>query len=298
MTMKPKYTAMLDWVRFTVPVETPKDEMLPPLQPFVDTGEVLKPYPNYDSVRSMVCGRIDWHSEKPVQRKMVTLTGKDCARYREMGLTDYFLCSWLFDVPGIHITRLDLTIDTDDARLRPAALATDWSSDRFKTRARMMSEIKGKNSEGKYAGHTVYVGSRSSEQFLRVYDKAAEQGTDGVLTRMELELKGQKAFEAIAAIANNSTRAAVVAAFRRFFSWSNAGWQSIISGNTVKVEALAEPDKDGRRAWVEKVALPAVVEEYLKGNEKVTLEITRAIKRRPLVDRDAEIRVEDSVQNN
>lgn len=42
-------------------------------------------------------------------------------------------------------------------------------------------------------GDTVYVGSRTSERFLRVYDKAAEQKIEGNWTRIEMECKGTRA---------------------------------------------------------------------------------------------------------
>lgn len=42
-------------------------------------------------------------------------------------------------------------------------------------------------------GWTVYVGSRTSEKFLRIYDKQAEAGLDQPLTRVELECKGDYA---------------------------------------------------------------------------------------------------------
>lgn len=43
-------------------------------------------------------------------------------------------------------------------------------------------------------GNTVYVGSRTSERFLRVYDKAAQMGLKGEnWTRIEMECKGERA---------------------------------------------------------------------------------------------------------
>lgn len=43
------------------------------------------------------------------------------------------------------------------------------------------------------SGQTIYVGSRTSEQMLRIYDKAAESNLPDDLTRFELECKGQMA---------------------------------------------------------------------------------------------------------
>jgi hypothetical protein len=45
-------------------------------------------------------------------------------------------------------------------------------------------------------GETLYVGSRKSDRFWRVYDKALEQAVPGPLYRIELELKGDRARQA------------------------------------------------------------------------------------------------------
>jgi hypothetical protein len=45
-------------------------------------------------------------------------------------------------------------------------------------------------------GETLYVGSRKSDRFWRIYDKALEQGIVGPLYRIELELKGDRARQA------------------------------------------------------------------------------------------------------
>lgn len=48
-------------------------------------------------------------------------------------------------------------------------------------------------STGEKTGETLYLGSRSSEVFLRIYDKALEQKFDKSWVRWELEIKGGKA---------------------------------------------------------------------------------------------------------
>lgn len=53
---------------------------------------------------------------------------------------------------------------------------------------------------------TLYVGSRKSERFWRVYDKAAEQGLVGPLYRIEVELKGNRARQAQPCLADRGLR--------------------------------------------------------------------------------------------
>ncbi len=273
--MPRQHSVFIDWMRYTVPTETSKDEYVPMHPAFDDSGEILKSYPNYTSSRAFMCGRADWNAARPEQRLMVTLTGKDLEHMRELGLTDAGLIDWIHDIPGIKFTRVDLAIDTNDTRISPHGIADDWRKGRVETKARKMSEITSANDNGDYAGHTVYIGSRTSEQFLRVYDKAAEQETDNHLTRIELELKGHVAFEAIMSMHRGKAVGVMFAAFSRFFKWPNAGWQDMLSGHSEAVERLSRPDKDGRLQWIRKVALRAVIEAYHAGDPVVRAAIKR-----------------------
>lgn len=82
--------------------------------------------------------------------------------------------------------RIDIAFDV------PYKLDFDDAYDAIKTKranynARKYSRIQSDS------GNTIYIGSRTSEQMLRIYDKAAESKLDYDLTRFELECKGQMA---------------------------------------------------------------------------------------------------------
>ena len=269
----PKYAFFVDWLRYTVPHGTNLHDALPMHPAVENTGEVLKPFPNYETAISLTHGRVDWNDSKPEQRIMVTFTGKDLHALRDAGCSGVYMLNSIIDTPGIRFTRLDVAIDTDDERVTPEALKRDWGSERFQTRARTFAEIKSSDRDKRYTGHTVYVGSRTSEQFLRVYDKAAEQGTCDQLTRIEVELKGHKAFEAAALLARRDFDSAAAAAFKRFFKWSNPGWQDIVSGYSEKVERLEREGENKRLKWLREVALPAVLEAYQTGDPVCRLRI-------------------------
>lgn len=90
---------------------------------------------------------------------------------------------------GGRITRLDLA---KDARMEMVNMEKIWNSleaGSYKGTARKIAQMRGLN-----AGHTIYIGSRTSERFIRLYDKAAEQGIPSLdWKRLEIELKGQAA---------------------------------------------------------------------------------------------------------
>jgi hypothetical protein len=94
-----------------------------------------------------------------------------------------------FTEAGAKISRLDLA---KDLTLTPVDLAAVYKSLEQGANvgtARTFSTIL--SGDG---GQTVYVGSRTSEKFIRIYNKAAQEGlTDRHWTRYELETKGMVA---------------------------------------------------------------------------------------------------------
>lgn len=90
---------------------------------------------------------------------------------------------------GDKCTRIDLAIDIRDSEdILPELLrATD--KQQFTGSARTANIVKSVTDDGV----TIYFGSRQSEKFVRIYNKAAERGVEGLWTRIEAELKGDRA---------------------------------------------------------------------------------------------------------
>lgn len=81
-------------------------------------------------------------------------------------------------------TRLDAAFDVTEAGETVIQLADTYRAKHGLEGARAF------NLRASRAGDTLYIGSRHSERFLRVYDKAAEQHAEGYWVRVELEMKG------------------------------------------------------------------------------------------------------------
>lgn len=125
---------------------------------------------------------------RPEMGVHVSFSGRALRSLTEQGVTAVEMLVWSLENQG-RISRLDLAIDVFDVKIDPIALA---KSERVKSEpgtARKWSYIQGHD-----GGTTAYIGSRKSERFLRIYDKAAEQRRAGELwTRFELELKSDSA---------------------------------------------------------------------------------------------------------
>lgn len=84
-----------------------------------------------------------------------------------------------------YLTRLDVTIDVLDPAFDLEGLYLMVQAGRCDTKAKNVSFIRSST------GQTLYVGKRSSDRMLRIYDKGGEQGEQqGEHWRIEAELKG------------------------------------------------------------------------------------------------------------
>lgn len=118
------------------------------------------------------------------------------------------LCDLLSKVTAIgHVTRMDLAIDDVGARFYTLEGLHDvLQAGCYVSKFRNWKELV-KHGNRQIKGHTIYLGSRSSDIMLRVYDKQLEQsekalanGTSPVFSpwvRWELELKKERASQAV-----------------------------------------------------------------------------------------------------
>lgn len=105
---------------------------------------------------------------------------------RALKETDLFALMREMQVLQASVTRIDIAVDVPER----------WDIEelyRMASEGRYNCKVKKKPTLVRSTGDTMYVGSRTSEKFLRVYDKQAEQGVDFPWTRVELECKGETA---------------------------------------------------------------------------------------------------------
>lgn len=162
---------------------------------------------------------------------------------------------------GANVTRIDIAIDHYgwlDLEGYKAALDEGAAV----TRARDWNLIDGRT------GKTLYVGSRTSEKFLRIYDKAAESGHEGHWYRIELECKGDTA-RGVALHVDGNGYDYFGDIIRGFCDWPNLfSWVSATTSPTL-LEGIPRPEK--RRdtyAWLMAAAAPSLAKVLLDDHEK------------------------------
>jgi phage replication initiation protein len=87
-------------------------------------------------------------------------------------------------------TRLDFSVDDHTETLNRSVLKSCYENRTVRTRSRDLSWTETNNGDG---GFTFVIGSRSSNTYTRIYDKAAESNLSEPCVRVEVECKGDQA---------------------------------------------------------------------------------------------------------
>lgn len=152
------------------------------------------------------------------------------------------------------ISRVDIAVDLfKDAKVDD--LITDYQSGQTKTKsktARVTSDLVS-------GGKTFYLGSRTSDMFLRAYDKAIETGSKlhPLWLRMELEVKGKTAKRTQAAIVGQGLPKVAKHLFSKY-QFAVEWYQGLLAampdgGQVAPIETTNEKQK-----WLETQVLPAL----------------------------------------
>jgi phage replication initiation protein len=124
-------------------------------------------------------------------------------------------------------------------------------------------------------GWTVYVGSRASDSYIRIYNKAVEQGVDGHWIRVECEIKGDKAPSFAAAWAEHDFSAGFAAGILkgllrfvvpnsrndRVRAWDTQPWWDDFLGSVASEQlgvSATYRDADDIRAWIQRQVAPGL----------------------------------------
>lgn len=101
---------------------------------------------------------------------------------------------WMFDPSCVHTTRVDCQVTTE-LSYAYQHLASDIYAFVSKARPKNGRPVTASLLVNNKGGATVYIGSRSSAWYARIYDKGVESGTrePGVLWRWEVECKADAA---------------------------------------------------------------------------------------------------------
>lgn len=186
------------------------------------------------------------------------------------------LLGWL---PGNHhVTRVDFQLtwryghDMDDWF---AILADTIRTSQTKQKVQNAPQVRHIRSFGK--GDTVNVGSRTSEVFVRVYDKSREQMTETEegLVRYEVELKGERALQAVRLWQRASSDNDLIYQVVDYWIGSRLIPRPWLPTTPLNWPEVGRPETDAERKlkWLESHVKSSVQYLLHKGHRKLVLEV-------------------------
>lgn len=204
--------------------------------------------------------KIMWSTTRQDMGTFISYPGKAINAYLQRGIhpQDIMLSH---GANGDVCRRIDLAIDTYNSGLSISGLYGLFRSGGAQTSIKKYSLITSNS------GQTLYIGSRESEQFIRVYDKAKEQGdftSDRI--RIEVELKGQRAKIMCNLIAHNDpaiSDARTRALINSIVTFDDPTWIEVMGTASIGVAKAKDNESDTEKWLLEQVA-PAMARYILK----------------------------------
>lgn len=151
--------------------------------------------------------------------------------------------------------RVDLAIDVMDSDLDLQRLAKMLKQFIFGiTTARSWNVISGSQ------GDTLYIGNRTSEQFMRIYDKGKQMKTDMNWKRIEIELKGSRAVQAARDLAGMTETQAgdyTKAIIKGYADFPDDTWRAIV-GDLVIMLGKSKDETPDTYKWLITQVAPAM----------------------------------------
>jgi len=172
------------------------------IEPFEHTNKGVNFYQKslqYNNIRVLYDGI---HGNK--MGICINMSGQGCRTYEEYhGNSIMILLEKIAKSPDINITRIDIACDDKTGLLNLSQMWQYANDSNYRTR--LIKRNNYESFDGKNTGaKTIYFGSRSSQYFIRIYDKAAQQSNVSMEAnqalahwiRFEISLKGDYAVQA------------------------------------------------------------------------------------------------------
>lgn len=266
----------LDWLAFTFKDDT--HEAAEWLSVYSSPHGAVETAPT-NGYRTAYCSKQGlvsmWNVDRPEMGYHVILSGSALRNILEHFHMDQKTLVETIVNAGGSITRLDLAKDLQDKRVSLDKIYQALECGDSVGTARTFTQLHSVN-----GGNTVYIGSRQSEKFIRIYDKAAQLGdTSRLWYRFELETKGMVA-RALAQLLVNS--AVWGSAFDTLASHmasipNNAHWLAFFDGSNPEIGIPKIEKKSDREKWIASQVIPAVVKHYVTNRDSAAIALLRAM---------------------
>lgn len=254
LTSETEFTNTIDWFSFTCdsPQYHEKSTML--------CTELDRGMYGYSGGVKFVDGRLELiNPDRPDMRVHVQYNGSSLLENHLCGVSAWEIVS--IRSSGEKIARIDLAIDIKKGALDIVGLAEMVKAGQLVSQARKSMFISSLDAPGA----TLYIGSPSSDQRLRIYDKAAEQGMAGIeWTRIELQLRGKRSHIARSMLLTNGGFGFIPTLVRSFADFPQSAEYAVSVGHSSR--AIGAPKRSGSdtRKWLETTVVSSLAKEVVK----------------------------------
>lgn len=259
----------IDWLSFTVPVEVGEGIPLHRLGLVVHDAllqnigsharwlfgsselEPARGRPPYSMSWSRADSGVTMFAHPNLPHALVEVTGRGCE-----ALATYDGAGDLLERITPRLTRLDIACDMPTPT-RPNYFVQHREEGRFKAWSEVVSD----------SGHTIYVGSRHSDRYCRVY-RYNEPHPRAALLRCEFVLKAEQARQAAASIISDGL-ASYAASLGNTFGWTHPDWQPAVQTDE-EARAWRPERRQGKTVrWVYSQVLPSLLKLHSDGSMDV-----------------------------
>lgn len=193
-TPLPRLESLVDWCAFTVADSGAWEKVLQVIGiPEKDFVQMPKGGLGYKSQKRS--GHIAVFTDgKPDMGIHVEMSGQGCREFDASSGRWRELFSRVFEVGG-HFTRLDVAIDDRQGLFFLSEIQEKMQRREVRSRFKEGRETTsyGFTDDPGRDGKTLYFGSMKSDAQIRIYDKAVEQGIEGVWIRTEVQCRRERA---------------------------------------------------------------------------------------------------------
>ena len=261
------FSISLDWLSFTIPERKSPDAILEILS-LNSASTPITPRFGYTWGRQSKDGVVLFgHATRLDMGLHILISGSALRALEASGHDANSLLAYVVK-SRYKITRLDLAKDAQDEPIDLNAIMVAGVENKFTGTAQTCDIVKGNK-----GGRTLYVGSRKSERFARIYDKGAQTGTGENWLRYEFELKGDvaRAIGNLLVEQRNDWNGVFGAMARSFFNVDAGGYEKWLEGESVKGLPKIEKRSD-REKWIFEQVIPALTDHLAKNPDSAAIQ--------------------------
>jgi phage replication initiation protein len=217
----PEGEQCIDWSGFTLPDGTPVEKFV---LPWLGEGfEKMESGGHYGYTECWRRGNVTVSAGgRPGMGVHVDCSGQGCRELEQLGVVkDWPTFTAEVLASGGKFSRLDLAVDDRAGKLELEIIRAAAEQGNIVSRYRSIrNDWRHDASTGELTGTTIYLGSRKSESFVRMYDKALElkakgQKVVGPWVRVELEMHDKRAQVLAQQLSKSSSPGALLAGLLR-----------------------------------------------------------------------------------